>query len=75
MSPPPCLRCETPMEKGFYVDFAHMQLLQSRWCAGDPQPGWLKTTEVKGAQAHAGIKVVAFRCPSCGYIETYAPPK
>jgi hypothetical protein len=76
VNPPDCLRCTATMEHGFLLDHAHMAMMQARWCSGEPQASWLNLTgEVRSAQAQAGFKVTAFRCPECGYIESYANPE
>lgn len=72
-----CIACEVPMEPGFIADMSHGTILQSRWCGGEPQAGWLGG-EVSGKQHKAGLKITVYRCPTCGRLEPYAiqpPPK
>jgi hypothetical protein len=67
-----CLRCQTPMQEGFMADLGYGQIQQARWCAGKPNPSFW-TGEVKGGQMMAGTRVLTYRCPNCGYLESYAP--
>jgi hypothetical protein len=68
---PTCLRCKTPMEEGFLLDSAHAGLRQARWCVGTPQPSFWNG-EVQSHQFVHARKVTTFRCPTCGYLESYA---
>lgn len=67
-----CLRCETPMELGFQVDMAHMNVLPAHWTAGEPQPSFWGLHSVRQSQVKAGIPIRSYRCPKCGYLESYA---
>lgn len=69
---PECLRCQEPMIRGFqfdHGDYGHTTV--SRWVEGEPQRSWL-SGEVKHAQTKAGLPITVFRCPTCGYLESYA---
>lgn len=66
-----CLRCQSPMEEGFVLDTAHGGIRQSRWSPGKPQPSFW-TGEVKSNQFMAARRVTTYRCPTCGYLESYA---
>lgn len=73
MDAPLCLRCEAEMIPGFCIDFGDGNLTRvTRWAPGVPAAGWF--SEVKGTQVKSGIKTITFRCPDCGYLESYAPP-
>src|SRR6516162_9815409 len=65
-------KCQTPMERGFILDMRHHNYCQSRWIPGDPKESWL-FGEVQYGQVQDGIKVITLRCPSCGFLESYAP--
>lgn len=63
------------MEKGFRIDYAHPDfvLKQERWTAGDPTPPtFWSGSEAGGSQQVGALKVVTYRCPKCGYLESYA---
>lgn len=73
---PACRRCNVGMEKGFRIDHAHadMMIKQERWVAGDARPpSFFAGTETSGGQEVSAIKVITYRCPNCGYLESYAP--
>lgn len=70
--PPMCLRCETPMQPGFVPDKEHAGCFVSRWCPGPPQSGWFGS-EVRSGQFREGTPIATYRCPACGYLESYAP--
>ena len=67
MSPekmPACLRCGESMNEGFMCDTAGGQ---GCWIPGAPWKGF-KLKKPKP------LLVSTFRCPRCGYLESYAPP-
>jgi hypothetical protein len=73
-APPLCPYCEVDMERGFVLDFSHGGIINSTWQAGVPTPQTilgLKTGSVKLDKANM-IPVATFRCPNCGYLESYA---
>jgi hypothetical protein len=53
------------MSEGFTFDTTGGQI---GWMPGEPRKG-MKFT--KGPQP---LLVMTFRCPKCGYLESYAPP-
>jgi len=61
------------MEIGFAADGRHRgAFAQSIWCEGEPEKSiWVG---IKTRQTQAGLLVTTFRCPACGYLESYAPP-
>jgi len=59
------------MELGFLVDHAHAALRVGRWCPGTPDPSFW-SGEMSRAQYKAANVVTTFRCPECGYLESYA---
>lgn len=71
---PACPKCDQPMEPGFVVDRGHGNArLMSTWVAGKPERSFwtgLKTSK------RANLEVLAYRCPDCGLLESYAlkPP-
>lgn len=70
-STPACLRCQTPMEDGFLVDHARNSLRVTLWCAGKPEKSFW-AGEMSSAQYKTAMCVSTFRCPDCGYLESYA---
>jgi hypothetical protein len=72
--PPLCPYCEVDMERGFVLDFSHGRIVNSTWQAGVPSPQTilgLKTGSVK-LDSEKMITIATFRCPNCGYLESYA---
>jgi len=68
MSEIACLRCKTAMETGFLLDVAQ-GVRQQRWYPGIPEKRFFGDLNVKRDQL---IYVMTYRCPSCGYLESYA---
>jgi len=67
-----CMRCHSPMEKGFLADASHGGVYQARWCRGEASPNWFGA-EVKMQQFESAVTTVSYRCPKCGLLESYAP--
>jgi hypothetical protein len=66
---PECPKCEATMERGFVLDLAHGAFVQSSWIEGEPERSRWTGLKLKG---HNRIPVTTFRCPRCGYLESYA---
>lgn len=65
-----CLRCKTTMESGFILDRGHANSSQEQeWVEGDVVKTFWRGIHTKGRDAY---KVVTYRCPRCGYLESYA---
>jgi hypothetical protein len=64
-----CLRCRAPMESGFIADNTHGGLAQENWTPGQPQRSFWFGLKIDADQS---IPVRTFRCPNCGYLESYA---
>lgn len=69
MNSPNCIKCRTPMEPGFLLDNTHGGKTQSAWIEGEAVKSFWTGLDVKGRQK---IPVATFRCPQCGYLESYA---
>ena len=67
-----CPKCKGPMEKGYVADLTYGATLQSAWTPGEPTPrrilGGIKWSET------GNTPISTYRCQSCGYLESYAPP-
>jgi predicted RNA-binding Zn-ribbon protein involved in translation (DUF1610 family) len=72
MKTPNCSKCGTTMEDGFLygTDPRGGAVSSSEWVEGEIQRSLWTGINTKGREHHA---VVTFRCPSCGYLEAYAP--
>lgn len=75
---PNCPDCHTEMEAGFVPDFSYYtsshSVLHTWWHPGDTQDRrflGLPTGTVK-IDKSAAIKIVAYRCATCGLIREYA---
>ena len=69
---PTCAKCGTAMETGFVLDHqAHATMTQSAWIDGAPEPSFWTGVNLKG---HKRLPVTTYRCPRCGFLESYAPP-
>jgi hypothetical protein len=64
-----CLRCKTSMEPGFVADTTYGGYVQEKWTAGAPQLSFWRGLKIDDNQA---LAVSTFRCPACGYLESYA---
>jgi hypothetical protein len=58
------------MQPGFVLDVTHGGSTQSSWIEGAPE--WSTWTGLK-LKGRTRLRVTTFRCPACGYLESYAP--
>ena len=63
-----CPKCNQPMQEGYLADETRL----AHWYEGPPRR-WLGMTLVRWAKKQ--LPITAYRCPSCGYLESYARPK
>jgi Domain of unknown function (DUF6487) len=70
-----CPKCKVAMEEGFVADrigrptiMWPQRVLVSEWIAGPHELTLL--SDAKGKE-HA-LPITTYRCPSCGYLESYA---
>ena len=68
-----CPKCAAAMERGFILDIMEGGQAASRWAAGAPTKAFW--AGVKAVPADEVIPIAAFRCESCGYLESYARPE
>jgi hypothetical protein len=63
-----CIRCRTRMEPGCVVNQCSM-VTRGQWYPGEPESSfWMGLKLKKGMTG----MVSTLRCPSCGYLESYA---
>jgi predicted RNA-binding Zn-ribbon protein involved in translation (DUF1610 family) len=72
MTKPSCTKCGTTMEDGFLYgnDARGGTVTPSEWVEGAPKRSIWTGISTRGREHHA---VVTYRCPKCGFIESYAP--
>ena len=69
---PTCAKCGKAMEAGFVLDHeGHRAGTQSAWIDGAPEPSFWTGVKLK---EHQRLPVTTYRCPGCGFLESYAPP-
>jgi hypothetical protein len=64
-----CPKCNGRMEQGFIIDFTHGGRMVSSWAPGAPQKSFWRGTY---AEEDRLVPIGAFRCESCGFLESYA---
>ena len=67
--PQRCSKCTGEMEQGFILDMVHNSRLVSRWAAGAPRKSFWAGIKLPEEKL---IPIGAFRCASCGYVESFA---
>lgn len=68
---PRCAKCDVPTEVGFVLDNAHSGRVQSGWVEGPPERSFWFGIKLGGREQ---IPIMTYRCPRCGYLESYARP-
>jgi hypothetical protein len=63
-----CPKCQTQMQDGYLVDETRV----AHWHEGPPRR-WLGMTMVGWAKKR--LPITTYRCPACGYLESYAKAK
>ncbi len=63
-----CPKCKQQMQEGYLADEASV----ARWYGGPPKR-WLGMPLVRWAKTQ--LPITTYRCPSCGYLESYAKAK
>ena len=64
-----CLRCHTQMELGYVPDMKEGGFSQQNWHPGQPKKSFWTGLKMNRDQL---VPVTTFRCPKCGYLESYA---
>jgi DNA-directed RNA polymerase subunit M/transcription elongation factor TFIIS len=68
---PKCSKCQTEMEVGYIMDRGHNNAkAPATWVEGEPVRSLWWGTKISGKEQ---LQVHTFRCPKCGYLESYAP--
>jgi predicted nucleic-acid-binding Zn-ribbon protein len=68
-----CIKCHAQMESGWVPDNTDSGLKRQNWSPGEAQPNFW--TGLKVERKDKVIPVTTFRCPNCGYLESYAIPE
>jgi len=69
---PRCPKCQKTMERGHIPDIAESHVVQTAWARGETERRrWVGGIKVNTKEQ---LPITAYRCPSCGYVELYAPP-
>ena len=69
MRAPECPGCRVTMEEGFLLDQGHGDRKSvGQWAEGPPEHRWWGL-KLKGKER---LPVVAYRCPRCGLLQSYA---
>jgi hypothetical protein len=67
---PKCSKCQTEMEPGYVMDLGHGNTRRpASWVEGEPEKSFWMGTKIAGKKQ---LQVHTFRCPKCGYLESYA---
>ena len=67
---PKCSKCQSEMEVGYVLDHGEGNSRQpTMWVEGEPVRSIWMGTKIAGKALH---QIHTFRCPECGYLESYA---
>lgn len=71
MNIPTCVKCAKEMELGFVLDrvMQGSYAAGTEWADGEPETSFWTGVKLKGKKRYP---VSTYRCPSCGYLESYA---
>lgn len=70
---PDCIRCRTQMEAGYLLEAGdHNSRTVTQWVEGEPEKSFWTGLRLKDRDV---MPVMTFRCPNCGYLESYAQVK
>ena len=64
-----CVKCSSPMIRGFLLDFTDIRRDQALWVEGRRETAVWAGTKLQGKDVR---EVDAFRCGKCGFLEFYA---
>jgi hypothetical protein len=58
------------MERGYVIDRGYGTITVSEWVAGIPEVGrWTRSLKLR---KRSTLPTTTYRCPRCGYLESYA---
>jgi hypothetical protein len=67
---PDCPRCHRRMGSGFLLETGHHNARRvTQWVEGAPEKTFWTGLKLGERQV---LPVISFRCPRCGYLESYA---
>jgi hypothetical protein len=69
---PDCIRCHAQMQIGYVPDWGESGYRPQNWYPGEPKKSFWTGLKLKADDL---VPVKTFRCPTCGYLESYALPK
>lgn len=69
---PKCPKCQHKMVQGYILDITHGARIVSQWVEGPPLKSFWLGTKIPGNKS---VPVGTFRCPDCGFLESYARPE
>lgn len=68
-----CSKCDAAMEEGFLLEKGDLGVLSAEaWVSGQPVKSLISGLSLKEKVVYT---VASFRCPACGFLESYAPSK
>jgi len=67
-----CPRCSVQLQEGYILERARNGRGATEWIEGKPERSFWSGVVLSG---RARLPVASFRCPRCGLLEMYAPPK
>jgi hypothetical protein len=70
MRAPRCPKCDSAMAEGFTPIETQGWPKVINWVAGAPEKSLWSGLKLRGRQK---LAVETWRCPRCGYLESYAP--
>ena len=65
-----CSECGGTMEAGYILDSTKTDYRDSRWVPGTAERNWMGFLKYDLKTVR---KVVTDRCPTCGFLKSYAP--
>ena len=66
-----CIKCHAQMEPGYVLALREGGYSKQHWYPGEPKKSFWTGLKLNGDQL---VPVQTFRCPKCGYLESYALP-
>ncbi len=67
-----CPKCGGEMVQGFVFESEGPRRMVSTWVEGAPEKSFWQGAKVPAEKC---VPVSTFRCPACGFLESYARPE